>query len=170
MVISLQFAAAEIITVPGEITLPSGYFCFIDNESFPVGTLIPISIENSEIAFTASYNLASSPSFLQGHIQFAESETLLSPSLSGAQMMLVNASVIELRLPAIGLIKPEIGEWPIDVAIPSLPLKSNAMTPTLFKGICKGPTHCCLATFPPTQRSTLLVSQSLHATASSCRT
>jgi len=159
-----------MITVPGEITSPSGYFCFIESESFPVGTLIPKSIENFEIASTASYKRASSPSFLQGHIQFAESEILFNPSFKGAQIIFVNASVIEFLLPASGLINPEIGEWPILVAIPSLPLKSSAITPTLFNGICNGPTHCCFATFPPTQRSTLLVSQSLQATASSCRT
>ena len=43
-----------MITVPGEITSSLGYFCFIDNESLPVGTLIPSSIENLEIASTAS--------------------------------------------------------------------------------------------------------------------
>ena len=48
--ILLQFAAAEIITVPGEITSWSGYFCFIDKESFPVGTFMPKSIAKSEIA------------------------------------------------------------------------------------------------------------------------
>jgi len=39
------------------------------------------------------------------------------------------------------------------------------------KGIrcnCISPAHCCLATLPPTQRSTLFVNQSLQATASSC--
>ena len=54
VLISLQLAAAEIITVPGAITSPSGYFCFMDKESFPVGTLMPRSIANSEMAFTAS--------------------------------------------------------------------------------------------------------------------
>ena len=120
--ILLQFAAAEIITVPGEITSSFWYFCFIDNESFPVGTLIPKSIAYSEIALTASYKRASSPSFLQGHIQLADNETESNPSFNGAQIILVKASVILFLLPAIGLIKPEIGECPIEVAIPSLPL------------------------------------------------
>jgi hypothetical protein len=39
-------------------------------------------------------------------------------------------------------------------------LKSKAITPTLFKGNCNGPAHCCLATFHPTT-STLFVNQ-LH--------
>ena len=74
----------------------------MDKESFPVGTLIPKSIENSEMAFTALYKRASSPSFLQGHIQFADKETLVRLSFSGAQIILVNASVIEFLLPASG--------------------------------------------------------------------
>ena len=118
----LQFAAAEIITVPGEITSSFGYFCFIDSESLPVGTLIPKSIAYSEIACTASYKRASSPSFLQGHIQFADSDTDCRPSFRGAQIILVNASVILFLLPATGSINPEIGACPIDVAIPSFPL------------------------------------------------
>ena len=119
---ALQLAAAEIITVPGAITSPSGYFCFIESESLPVGTLIPKSIANSETALTALYKRASSPSFLQGHIQLADKETLAKLSCKGAQIILVKASVIEFLLPASGLIKPEIGECPIEVAIPSLPL------------------------------------------------
>src|SRR5690606_31026219 len=87
LVISLQLAAAEIMTVPGEMTSSFGYFCFIERESFPVGTLMPKSMENSETAFTASYNRASSPSFLQGHIQFADKDTLFKPSFKGAQMI-----------------------------------------------------------------------------------
>ncbi len=121
-VISLQLPAAEIITVPGDITSPSEYFCFIDKESFPVGTLIPKSIANSETALTALYKRASSPSFLQGHIQLAERDTLCKLSFRGAQMMLVSASVIAFRLPASGSINPAIGACPIEVAIPSFPL------------------------------------------------
>src|SRR5690606_32395703 len=119
---SLQCPAAEIITVPGAITSSFGYFCFMDKESFPVGTLMPKSIANSETAFTASYKRASSPSFLQGHIQLADNETDFNSFFSGAQMILVNASVMEFLLPATGSIRPEIGEWPIEVAIPSFPL------------------------------------------------
>ena len=52
--ILLHSAAAEIITVPGARTSLSEYFCFIDKESFPVGTLIPSSIANLDIDSTAS--------------------------------------------------------------------------------------------------------------------
>src|SRR5690606_31140179 len=167
---SLQLPAAEIITVPGAITSPSGYFCFIDKESFPVGILIPNSIAKSEHPFTASYKRASSPLLLQAHIQLAESDTLSSPSLSGAKIMFDKASPMAFLLPATGSTKAVIGECPTVVAIPSFPLKSSAITPTLFKGNCNVPTHCCLATLPPTQRSTLFVNQSLQATDSNCKT
>src|SRR5690554_417115 len=107
---SLQFPAAEIITVPGAITSSFGYFCFIESESFPVGMLIPSSIAKSEQPFTASYNLASSPLLLQAHIQLAESETLFRPSLSGAKTIFDNDSAIALRLPATGSISAVSGE------------------------------------------------------------
>src|SRR5690606_39190648 len=116
-----QLPAADIITVPGEITSSFLYFCFIDNESFPVGMLIPSSIAKSEQAFTASYNLASSPSFLHGHIQLAESDTLSSPSFKGAQMIFESDSAIAIRLPAAGSIKADKGACPTDVATPSFP-------------------------------------------------
>ena len=105
-----QFAAAEIITVPGAITSSLGYFCFIESESLPVGILIPSSIAKSEQAFTASYKRASSPSFLHAHIQLAESETLFKPSFKGAKTIFDKASPIEFLEPAEGLINAETGE------------------------------------------------------------
>src|SRR5690554_2588473 len=120
--ISLQFAAAEIMTVPGEITSSLGYFCFMESESFPVGTFMPNSIANCDTASTASYKRASSPSFLQGHIQLADKDTLFNPSFKGAQTTFVKASAMAFLLPALGEIKPDIGAWPIEVAIPSFPL------------------------------------------------
>ena len=108
---SVQWAAAEIITVPGAITSPpSGYFCFIDRESLPVGILIPNSIEKSEAASTASYKRASSPLLRHAHIQLADSDTLCKPSFSGAQTMLVSVSAMALRLPAVGLMSAVRGE------------------------------------------------------------
>ena len=71
--------------------------------------LIPKSIANSDTACTASYKRASSPSFLQGHIQFADKETDCKLSCIGAQIILDNDSAIAFLLPAVGLINPEIG-------------------------------------------------------------
>ena len=84
--------------------------------------------------------------------------------------MFNKASDIANLLPFIGLIKAAAGAWPNVVAIPCFPLKSRATTPKLFNGNCNSPAFCCLATFPVTERSTLLVNQSLQATASSCKT
>ena len=53
LLILLQLAAAEIMTVPGEITSLSLYFCFMERESFPVGIFIPKSIAKDEHASTA---------------------------------------------------------------------------------------------------------------------
>src|SRR5690554_8083460 len=111
-----------MITVPGDITSSSGYFCFMDKESFPVGTLIPNAIEKSETACTALYKRASSPGFLHGHIQLADKETLVKPSSKGAQIILVNASVMAFLLPAAESINAAIGACPRVVATPSFPL------------------------------------------------
>ncbi len=81
--------------------------------------------------------------------------------------MFVSASAMATRLPTAGSINALTGACPTVVATPLRLLKSRAITPQLFRGSCKGPTHCCLATRPDTQRSTLLVNQSLQPTASS---
>ncbi|MNJ03170.1 hypothetical protein D3C73_1633880 [compost metagenome] len=70
---------------------------------------MPKLIAKSEQALTAEYNLASSPSFLQAHIQLAESETLFKPSFKGAQTMFESDSAMALRLPAAGSISAETG-------------------------------------------------------------
>ena len=79
---------------------------------------MPSSIAKFEQAFTALYNLESSPSFPHGHIQLADNDIDFIPFLRGAQIILVRDSPIELILPIDGSIRPDIGEWPIDVAIP----------------------------------------------------
>ena len=107
---SLHSPTAEIITVPGAITLlPSLYFCVIERLSFPVGTFIPREIANSLIPVTASKSLASSPLFLQGHIQFALKDTPFSLFVIGAKTMLVKASAIEFLEPATGSISALTG-------------------------------------------------------------
>ncbi len=117
-----QEPAAEIITVPGAMTFSFGYFWVIERESFPVGILIPNAIAKSETALTALYKRTSSPSFRQGHIQFAESETDCSCSFKGAHIIFVKDSAMALREPASTSIKALKGAWPIEVAIPSVPL------------------------------------------------
>ena len=106
----LHSPMAEMITVPGEITLlPSLYFWVIDRLSFPVGTLIPKEIAKSLIPFTASYKRASSPLFLHGHIQLALKETPFKLFEIGAKTMFVKASAMEFREPATGSINALTG-------------------------------------------------------------
>ena len=90
---------------------------------------MPKAIAKSETASTASYNLASSPSLLQGHIQLAERDTAFIWSSKGAQTKLVSAYVMAFLLPAAALISAATGLCPMAVAMPSLPLKSKAITP-----------------------------------------
>ena len=71
---------------------------------------MPSSIANFEHAFTALYNLESSPSFPHGHIQLADNDIDLIPFSRGAQIILVKDSPIEFILPIDGFIRPEIGE------------------------------------------------------------
>ena len=122
LVTSLHCPAAEMITVPGASTSPSGYFCFMERESFPVGILIPRAIAKEEHSSTASYRRASSPGLLHGHIQLAERETLCSPCSNGAQTMLVKASAMAVLLPFFGSISALTGACPTEVAIPLLPV------------------------------------------------
>ena len=70
---------------------------------------MPNDIAKSEHASTASYNLESSPSFPQGHIQFADRETEFILSLRGAHTIFVKDSAIEFILPIFASIKPETG-------------------------------------------------------------
>src|SRR5210317_260028 len=107
-----------MITVPGASTSPSGYFCFMERESLPVGILIPNAIAKFEHSSTASYKRASSPGLLQGHIQLAEREMLSNPLSKGAKTILVNASAIAVLLPFLGSINALIGACPKEVAIP----------------------------------------------------
>src|SRR3970282_2760496 len=101
-----------MITVPGAITSSFGYFCFIESESFPVGMLIPNSIAKLEQLSTAAYKRASSPSFLQAHIQLAERDIPSKPFLMGAQTIFDKASAIAVLLPATGSINAATGECP----------------------------------------------------------
>ena len=106
---SLTPAPAEMITVPGENTFLSPYFWVIESESLPVGMLMPSSHAKSLHASTALYRRASSPSFLQGHIQFADRDTPLMPSFRGAQTMFVKDSAIARTEPAAGSESAAIG-------------------------------------------------------------
>src|SRR5690606_25986878 len=119
-VISVQLPPAEMITVPGAITSPSGYFCFMESESLPVGMLIPNAMAKSEQPFTASYRRASSPSLLHAHIQLADRDTPANPFFMGAKTRFDSASPMALRDPATGSMRAASGAWPTEVATPSV--------------------------------------------------
>src|SRR5690554_6451823 len=112
----MQEPTVEITTVPGAITSSSGYLCFIERESLPVGIFIPKATAKSEQASTAWYNRASSPSLLQAHIQLAERLTPLIPSSIGAKTRLESASPMAFRDPAAGSTRAVSGECPMVVA------------------------------------------------------
>ena len=88
----------------------------MERESFPVGILIPNSIAKSLAALAASNNRASSPSFLQGHIQLADREMLLIWSGMGAQTRLVSASAMASTDPAAASTIAATGACPMEVA------------------------------------------------------
>eukprot|EP00966_Prymnesium_polylepis_P194205 4501891-Prymnesium_polylepis.1 len=50
------------------------------------------------------------------------------------------------------------------VAAPVMPSWVCAMMPTSARGVWNGPTHCCCAMRPVTERSTLLVRKRLEPT------
>ena len=90
----------------------------------------------------------------------------LGLSLMGVMHMRLFTLIAGLALAAHGkTMLTDPGAVP-DQAMPSVPVKSKAVNDKLLSGNCKGPTHCCCATFPVTLRSTLFVNQSLQATAS----
>ena len=93
----------------------------MERESFPVGILIPNSIAKSLAACTALYKRASSPAFLQGHIQLADNDTPLIPCSIGAQTKLVKASAIANLEPQAGFANAATGACPMEVAIPLSP-------------------------------------------------
>ena len=60
--------------------------------------------------------------------------------------------------------RPLIGCSPTAVAAPVVSVWVCAITPTSASGMWSGPTHCCLATSPVTDRSTLLVRKRFEPT------
>jgi hypothetical protein len=70
------------------------------------------SIAKLEQLSTAAYKRASSPSFLQAHIQLADNDIPSKPSLIGAQTMFDSASAIAVLLPATGSIMLQLENVP----------------------------------------------------------
>lgn len=71
-----------------------------------------------------------------------------------ANTKLVRASPTAMRAPAAGHTRPLTGCSPMEVAAPSKLKGERATTATSARGVWRGPTHCCWATNPVTERST----------------
>mmetsp|Transcript_44187 Transcript_44187/g.69131 ORF Transcript_44187/g.69131 Transcript_44187/m.69131 type:complete len:336 (-) Transcript_44187:28-1035(-) len=136
------------------------------SESFPPSTPTPSSMSAALMAWQASYSLGPSPGSLAAHIQLAEH--LTSPrAVTLAHMRLVTISATVQRAMAAGHTRPLMGCSPTAVATPAVSKWLWASTAQLASGTCSGPTHCCCATRPVTERSTLLVRNRLEPTETS---
>mmetsp|Transcript_14859 Transcript_14859/g.37606 ORF Transcript_14859/g.37606 Transcript_14859/m.37606 type:complete len:312 (+) Transcript_14859:1950-2885(+) len=112
---------------------------------------------------------APSPFILAAHIQLPEA--LMSCRLvTCAEHMFVSASATVIRAMAAGLTSPRMGCSPTVVAIPVSVSKPCATSAWSASGVCSGPTHCCCAISPETERSTLLVRKRFEPTESSLST
>mmetsp|Transcript_7001 Transcript_7001/g.16332 ORF Transcript_7001/g.16332 Transcript_7001/m.16332 type:complete len:385 (-) Transcript_7001:1155-2309(-) len=124
---------------------------------------------SSHMAEHASYITEPSPRSFAAHIQLAEHLTS-SSDVTAAHTRLVSASATASRPMALGQRRPLMGCSPTAVAPPVVPWCVCAMTPTSASGVCSGPTHCCCAISPLTERSTLLVRKRLEPTDGSLST
>ena len=119
---SCTAAKAEIINETGDTTRldwsPSCHAVAIDKESLPTGMEIPKAGQSSiPIAFTDSYNLASSPGLPQAAIQLAESFTSSKRRMSVARRLVI-ASPTAILAAAGASITANGVRSPIDIASP----------------------------------------------------
>mmetsp|Transcript_21095 Transcript_21095/g.48401 ORF Transcript_21095/g.48401 Transcript_21095/m.48401 type:complete len:284 (+) Transcript_21095:1879-2730(+) len=132
----------------------------MESESFPPSMQMPSSIIMSLSADATSYIFGPSPGSLAAHIQLPD--TLIeSKDGSLIHMRFVTASATA-SLPMMQQLSgspasPLRGCSPIDVAHPVTLSGLWAKHAKLANGVCNGPTHCCCATRPVTDLSTLLV-------------
>mmetsp|Transcript_48791 Transcript_48791/g.89989 ORF Transcript_48791/g.89989 Transcript_48791/m.89989 type:complete len:304 (-) Transcript_48791:1575-2486(-) len=157
---------------PGLFTvsdLPSdcGTRAAMESESFPPSMHIPSSIIMSLNADATSYIFGPSPGSFAAHIQLPDT---FMESMDGIfiHMRFVTASATA-SLPMMQQLagspaSPLRGCSPIDVAQPVTLSGLCAKQAKLANGVCNGPTHCCCATRPVTDLSTLLVRKRLEPT------
>mmetsp|Transcript_2638 Transcript_2638/g.2955 ORF Transcript_2638/g.2955 Transcript_2638/m.2955 type:complete len:258 (-) Transcript_2638:2315-3088(-) len=154
---------------PGPFTASPSACAAIERLSFPPSIAIPRLTIASRIEIAARYSSAPSPSIFAAHIQFPEA-LISSIEVIFAQTMLVRASATAKRPMASQLTKPLIGCSPIEKAVPVVARTEDEITPTSEIGSWRGPTHCCWATWPVTERSTLVVRNRLLHTPGSAST
>mmetsp|Transcript_1434 Transcript_1434/g.4268 ORF Transcript_1434/g.4268 Transcript_1434/m.4268 type:complete len:293 (+) Transcript_1434:630-1508(+) len=161
-----QPAYADTTRLPGAITTSPPALAAMERESFPPSQARPSSSMASRMATAASYMEAPSWPILAAYIQFTLA-LISGREVTAAQVRLVSASPSARRAIAAGLMSPLYGCSPMAVASPVRPKWDCACTATSATGSCRGPTHCCCATRPVTQRSTLVVRNRLLPTAGS---
>mmetsp|Transcript_45707 Transcript_45707/g.147172 ORF Transcript_45707/g.147172 Transcript_45707/m.147172 type:complete len:385 (-) Transcript_45707:822-1976(-) len=163
--------AAYTVTTrsPGALTTRPPTRAAMESESFPPSTATPMAFMKLDMAAHASYMAAPSPSSLAAHIQLAEHFTSPRPP-TDAHTRLVTASAVARRAIAAGSSRPLIGCSPTAVAAPEKSVCVWAMTPQFARGMWSGPTHCCCAMRPVTERSTLFVRKRFEPTEGRRRT
>mmetsp|Transcript_3757 Transcript_3757/g.10761 ORF Transcript_3757/g.10761 Transcript_3757/m.10761 type:complete len:262 (+) Transcript_3757:1611-2396(+) len=149
--------------LPGALTTSPPAEAAMDRLSFPPSHAMPREIIESLRATAASYIAAPSPSILAAYIQFTD-DLMSSIDVRGAHMMLVTASATASRAMADGFNMPFRGCSPMEHAPPVTSSNVCATTATSASGNCNGPTHCCWATRPETDLSTLVVKNLLEQT------
>mmetsp|Transcript_8264 Transcript_8264/g.20505 ORF Transcript_8264/g.20505 Transcript_8264/m.20505 type:complete len:341 (-) Transcript_8264:1714-2736(-) len=153
----------DITTDPGALTTSPAERAAIDSESLPPSMARSMSVMASHSAAHASNMCAPSPGSFAAYIQLPEYLMSFKPVVL-AKTMLVSDSPRDMRAMAWGLTRPLMGCSPMLVAPPVMPKCVCEMTPTSATGICRGPQHCCCATSPVTERSTLVVRNLLEHT------
>mmetsp|Transcript_20575 Transcript_20575/g.50363 ORF Transcript_20575/g.50363 Transcript_20575/m.50363 type:complete len:287 (+) Transcript_20575:964-1824(+) len=147
--------------VPGDLTISVspfsvGHLAAMETLSLPPSTAMPRLIMASRIATAAAYMADASPGSFAAHIQLP-SHLMSSRFVIRAEHMLVSISPTLMRAMAAGSMRVRLGRSPIAVAAPVRAKWLCAVTAASETGKCNGPTHCCWATRPVTERSTLVV-------------
>mmetsp|Transcript_15867 Transcript_15867/g.47606 ORF Transcript_15867/g.47606 Transcript_15867/m.47606 type:complete len:314 (+) Transcript_15867:1667-2608(+) len=139
----------------------------MESESLPPSMAMPSSMHMAQMASAASYIFGPSPSSFAAHIQLPEALMDSSEGIA-THMRLVMDSAIARRAMALlssGLPRrPFMGASPRAVTPPVLPIMLWAIMARFASGVCSGPTHCCCATRPVTERSTLFVRKRFEPT------
>mmetsp|Transcript_20214 Transcript_20214/g.40284 ORF Transcript_20214/g.40284 Transcript_20214/m.40284 type:complete len:268 (+) Transcript_20214:1785-2588(+) len=158
-----------MVSSPGAFTTSSPHRAAMLSESLPPSMPHPSARNASRSAVHALYMRAPSPASLAAYIQFPEALTSERDDTL-AHMRLVMDSATAMRAMAAELTSPLMGCSPHATAVPVLVKCEWAVTATLARGICRGPTHCCWATRPLTERSTLCTRNRLDPTETRRRT
>mmetsp|Transcript_51842 Transcript_51842/g.150822 ORF Transcript_51842/g.150822 Transcript_51842/m.150822 type:complete len:205 (+) Transcript_51842:1770-2384(+) len=128
---------------------------------------MPRSTMMSDMASAASYIFGPSPSSFAAHIQFPDALTDSSDVMRTKHRFVrasATASLAMARQLAGSPGKPFNGCSPMAVAPPVTERGPWAMQAKSARGVCSGPTHCCCAMRPVTDRSTLFVRKRFEPT------